>query len=61
MPTVNKTQLEYYAMLGKVKTIPYSGNNTELGAASGKLYRVACLGIIDQGDSDIFEKIKETD
>ena len=59
MPSVRKTQLEYYAMLAKIKTVPYLGNNTELGSACGKLYRVACMSVIEQGDSDILDKVKE--
>ena len=30
-PTIRKSQIEYYAMLGHVKIYLYSGNNTGLG------------------------------
>jgi large subunit ribosomal protein L30e len=59
LPTVQKSQLEYFAMLAGIKNIPYNGNNTELGSACGKFFRVSCLGIINPGDSDILEKSKE--
>ena len=56
MPIVRKSQLEYYSMIGNIKAVPYQGNNTELGSACGKLFRVGCMCIIDAGDSDILEK-----
>eukprot|EP00178_Gracilaria_changii_P020556 TRINITY_DN5989_c0_g1_i3.p2 TRINITY_DN5989_c0_g1~~TRINITY_DN5989_c0_g1_i3.p2 ORF type:complete len:108 (+),score=14.95 TRINITY_DN5989_c0_g1_i3:13-336(+) len=59
LPTVRKSQLEYLAMLGNVKNIPYGGNNTELGSACGKFFRVSCMAITDAGDSDILEKSKD--
>ena len=31
----------------------YLGNNIDLGSACGKYHRVAILGILDAGDSDI--------
>ena len=31
----------------------YLGNNIDLGSACGKYHRVAILGILDPGDSDI--------
>jgi large subunit ribosomal protein L30e len=58
MPIVRKAQLEYYASIGKIDAITYSGNNTELGSACGKLFRVGCMAIIEPGDSDILEKKK---
>merc|ERR1711972_303838 len=56
-PTYRKTQLEYYAVLAGIKTILYDGNNVDLGSACGKLYRIACLSIIDPGDSDILADV----
>jgi len=50
--------LEYYGVLAKVKTIPFNGNNTDLGTACGKLFRVSCLAINDAGDSDILTDVK---
>jgi large subunit ribosomal protein L30e len=52
-PTLKKSEVEYYAMLGKVNVIHYQGNNVELGTACGKLYQCSALSIIDAGDSDI--------
>ncbi len=53
LPVLRKSQLEYYAVLANVKTITYGGNNSELGTACGKLFRVSCIAINDAGDSDI--------
>ena len=59
LPVLRKSQLEYYAVLGKIKTIPFTGNNTELGTACGKLFRVSCLSINDAGDSDLLNEGKK--
>jgi large subunit ribosomal protein L30e len=52
-PPLRKSEIEYYAMLGKVSVHHFHGNNVDLGTACGKYYRVCCLSIIDPGDSDI--------
>lgn len=31
----------------------YAGNNSELGTACGKFFRVSMVSIVDPGDSDI--------
>ena len=58
LPILRKSQLEYYGILAKVKTIPFSGTNTDLGTACGKLFRVSCLSINEVGDSDILAEGK---
>jgi len=50
---LQKSEIEYYAMLAKTGVHHYSGNNADLGTACGKFYRVSCLSITDPGDSDI--------
>ena len=54
-PKLRKSEIEYYAMLaGKdCKVLQYTGNNTELGTACGKFFRVSMVSITDAGDSDI--------
>ena len=54
-PAIRKTELEYYAALCKCDLRNYDGNNLQLGTASGKLFAVSCLSIIEAGDSDILE------
>ena len=54
-PTVRQSEIEYYAMLSKSDVHHYAGNNIALGTACGKFFRVSCLSITDQGDSDIIE------
>ena len=44
-----KSEIEYYAMLGKAGVHHFAGTNIELGNACGKLYRVTALSITDQG------------
>ncbi|KAI5210093.1 hypothetical protein E4T47_06026 [Aureobasidium subglaciale] len=52
-PPLRKSELEYYAMLGKTAVHHFNGNNIELGTAAGKLFRCSTMAIIDAGDSDI--------
>ncbi len=56
IPAIRKSQLEYYCMIASIRAVPYNGNNTELGSACGKLFRVGCMCIINAGDSDLLEK-----
>uniref|UniRef100_A0A8C5SA80 Large ribosomal subunit protein eL30 n=1 Tax=Laticauda laticaudata TaxID=8630 RepID=A0A8C5SA80_LATLA len=58
-PALRKTEIEYYAMLVKTGVHRFSGNNSELGTAYGKYYRVCTLAIIDLGDSDIIRSMPE--
>ena len=53
LPVIRKSQIEYYAVLGNVKTISFNGNNNELGTACGKLFRISTMCINEVGDSDI--------
>ena len=52
-PPLRKSEIEYYAMLGRIAVHHYKGNNQALGTACGKLFRVSMLSITDAGDSDI--------
>ncbi len=54
-PALRKSEIEYYAMLSKCHVVHYNGNNSELGTACGKFYRVSCVTITDAGDSDILK------
>ena len=56
VPSLRKSEIEYYAMLAKTGVHHYTGNNVDLGTACGRFYRVSCLSILDTGDSDIIEK-----
>ena len=55
LPVHRKSQLEYYSVLSKSKTIFYKGSNVDLGTACGKLFRISCMSIVESGDSDILE------
>lgn len=52
-PTLRKAEIEYLAMLAKTQVHHYSGDNTALGTACGKLFNCSILSIVDAGDSDI--------
>ena len=52
-PHLRKSEVEYYAMLSKTTVHHYTGDNTALGTACGKLFNCSVLAITDAGDSDI--------
>mmetsp|Transcript_16509 Transcript_16509/g.25902 ORF Transcript_16509/g.25902 Transcript_16509/m.25902 type:complete len:135 (-) Transcript_16509:55-459(-) len=52
-PPLRKSEVEYLAMLAKIQVHHYSGDNTELGTACGKLFNCSVVSILDGGDSDI--------
>ena len=55
----DKSLIEYYAMLGQCDILPFDGDNVDLGTACGKLFRGSVITIIDAGDSEILNMIKE--
>mmetsp|Transcript_7370 Transcript_7370/g.12242 ORF Transcript_7370/g.12242 Transcript_7370/m.12242 type:complete len:112 (-) Transcript_7370:256-591(-) len=55
-PPLRKSEVEYYAMLAKCSVHHYAGNNSELGTACGKFFRVSMVSITDAGDSDILRQ-----
>jgi len=52
-PVLRRSELEYLAMLAKVSVHHYTGDNTALGTACGKLFNCSVVTITDGGDSDI--------
>ncbi|BFU25261.1 60S ribosomal protein L30, putative [Entamoeba histolytica HM-1:IMSS-B] len=54
-PPLERAKIEYYAVLGKVQVVHYSGSNVDLGTACGRYFSVSVLSIIDGGDSDILK------
>lgn len=56
-PPLEKSMIEYYAMLAKTGVHHFSGSNIELGTACGRYYRVSVMSITDPGDSDIIRTI----
>lgn len=52
-PAIVKAEINYYSLLAKCHVYSYVGNNIDLGSACGRYHRVAVLGIINPGDSDI--------
>lgn len=54
-PALRKSEVEYYAMLAKCAVHHYNGNNSDLGTACGKFYRVSMVAVVDAGDSDILK------
>ncbi|SJK86527.1 large subunit ribosomal protein L30e [Babesia microti strain RI] len=57
-PSLRRSEIEYYAMLAKCGVHHYSGNNNDLGAACGKMFRIGCMAVIDPGDSDIIKSFE---
>lgn len=58
-PPLRKSEIEYYALLSKTLVEHYKGDNTALGTACGKYFRVCTLTITDPGDSDIIRSLQE--
>jgi len=44
-------------MLAKVTVHHYTGDNSALGNACGKLYNCSIISILDEGDSDILSAV----
>ena len=51
--------MNYYSVLSNTHIYHYTGNNIDLGSACGKYHRVAILGILDPGDSDILNLFEQ--
>lgn len=72
-PPLRRSEIEYYAMLGRTAVHHYSGSmgfgldiiklldNIDLGTACGKFFRVGVLSITDAGDSDITQEMGVTE
>lgn len=56
-PPLRRSEIEYYAMLSRTAVHHFSGNNTNLGTACGRFFRVGVMSITDAGDSDISQEI----
>eukprot|EP01056_Protomagalhaensia_sp_Gyna25_P005441 Protomagalhaensia_sp_Gyna_25__5440@NODE_710_length_2798_cov_491_571584_g552_i0_p3_GENE_NODE_710_length_2798_cov_491_571584_g552_i0NODE_710_length_2798_cov_491_571584_g552_i0_p3_ORF_typecomplete_len108_score22_74Ribosomal_L7Ae/PF01248_26/1_8e20_NODE_710_length_2798_cov_491_571584_g552_i020392362 len=56
-PSLRRSELEYYAVIAKTGVHEFAGNNTELGTACGRLFRVSCMAVTDPGDSDIIRSV----
>lgn len=59
-PPLRRSEIEYYALLSKTLVEHYKGDNTALGTACGKYFRVSSLVITDPGDSDIVRSVQST-
>ena len=53
LPILKKKQIQYYSRRAGVAIREFQGNNTDLGTACGKLFRVGIIGVISPGDSQI--------
>ncbi len=58
-PPEVKKDLVYYAKLANIPVYEFPGTNMELGAVCGKPFSISALAIIDPGQSNIIELIKE--
>ena len=57
-PPLRKSEIEYYAVLGKTDVEHYPYSTADLGTACGRYFRVSMLAITDPGDSDIIKPKK---
>ena len=58
-PSIIKAEVNYYSVLSNTHIYHYTWNNIDLGSACGKYHRVAILGILDPGDSDILNLFEQ--
>ena len=54
-----RSLIEYYAMLSQCDILPFDGDNVDLGTACGKYFRSSVIAIINAGESEILQMIKE--
>lgn len=52
-PKLERSMIEYLALLSKTAVHSYAGNNTQLGVAFGKMFPTSVGAILDAGDADI--------
>lgn len=58
-PPEIKRDLKYYAKLSNIPVYEFPGTNIELGTVVGKPFGVAAMAVIDPGQSNILELLKE--
>ncbi len=58
-PPEIKKDLKYYAKLSNIPVYEFPGTNMELGALCGKPFSIASMAIVDPGQSNIVELVKE--
>jgi len=58
-PPEIKRDLKYYAKLSGIPVYVFPGTNIELGTILGKPFGVASMAIVDPGQSNILELVKE--
>ncbi len=54
-PPERKADLKKFAKLSGIPVYEFEGTSMELGAVCGRPHVVAMLGVVEAGDSDIFE------
>ncbi len=59
-PPEIKKDLKYYAKLSNIPVYEFPGTNMELGAICGKPFSIASMAIVDPGQSNIIELIKQS-
>jgi len=60
IPKELKDKIEYYCKISGTKIFTYPGSSLELGEVCGKPFLVSSLAVLDEGDVDITELVKES-
>ncbi|OYT40041.1 MAG: 50S ribosomal protein L30e [Desulfurococcales archaeon ex4484_58] len=60
-PPEIKNDFKYYAKLSNIPVYIFPGTNIELGTIAGKPFGVSVMAVIDPGQSNILEIIKEVE
>jgi len=58
LPADERTSLVGQAQAAGVGVIEFAGTNVELGPAIGKPFAVACLAVLEPGESDILHAVQ---
>lgn len=57
-PKKIKENLDYYAEISNINMIEYEGDGKVLGETNGKPFNIACMVIMEPGDSKILDICK---
>lgn len=60
-PPEIKRDLKYYAKLSNIPVVEIPSTNIELGTIAGKPYGISSMAIVDPGQSNILDLIREAE
>ena len=58
-PADSKQDLEHYCKLASIPLLEFEGTSAELGVVCGKPFPICAITVLEAGDSDILEAVKD--